>query len=81
MKIDEIMKRLTELCRLKHYSYATEKFYQGWIQSYSRALRVIPGGWSSEKKSRGVFDPNREAGSGDCHPESSVVRAGLPLRI
>ena len=29
MKIDEIMQRLTEVCQLMHYSYATEKCYQG----------------------------------------------------
>ena len=54
MTIDEGMQRSTDVCRLKHHSYAREKSYQGRIQSSSRALREIPGGWSSEEKA-GTF--------------------------
>lgn len=50
MKIDEIMQKLTDVCRLKQYSYATEKSYRGWIQSYSRMVLTLPPEWTSEEK-------------------------------
>ena len=33
-----------------HLSYATEKSYAGWAQSYIRALPKYPTAWPSEKK-------------------------------
>ena len=33
-----------------HLSYATEKSYSHWAQSYIRALSKYPKAWSSEKK-------------------------------
>ncbi len=50
MKIDEILQKLSDVCRRKHFSYATEKSYAIWIQSYSRALLAFPAGWTSEEK-------------------------------
>ncbi len=50
MKIDEIMRKLSDVCRLKRYSYATEKSYAGWLQSYSRMLLTLPPEWTSEEK-------------------------------
>ena len=53
----------------------------GLIPVVEQGVAGDPGRVVERGKSRDVFDPNHEAGSGDCHPESSVVRAGLPLRI
>ena len=54
MKIDEIMRKLSDGCRLKHLSYATEKSYAGWVQSYSKVLLTLPAEWTSEEKA-GAF--------------------------
>ena len=54
MKIDQILQKLSDVCRLKHYSHATEKSYAGWIQSYSKELLAMPGEWTSEEKA-GAF--------------------------
>ncbi len=50
MKIDEILHKTSDVCRLKRYSYATEKSYAGWIRSYSRELVTMPAAWTSEEK-------------------------------
>ena len=50
MKEAEVLSRLSDVCRRKHLSLATEKSYRGWLQSYIRALAGLPPGWSSEKK-------------------------------
>ena len=41
---------LTRRGRRMHVSYATEKSYAGWVQSYMRALATLPVAWTSEKK-------------------------------
>ena len=41
---------LTRRGRRMHLSYATEKSYAGWAQSYIRALPKYPTAWPSEKK-------------------------------
>ena len=50
MKAPEVLQILSEKCRLKHLSYATEKSYRSWAQSYIRALPKYPTAWPSEKK-------------------------------
>jgi len=50
MKAPEVLRNLSDVCRLKHLSYATEKSYAGWVQSYSRAVARMPKAWTSEKK-------------------------------
>ena len=41
---------LTRRVRRKHLSYAIEKSYRAWAQSYIRALPKYPTAWPSEKK-------------------------------
>ena len=41
---------LTRRVRRKHLSYAIEKSYRSWAQSYIRALPKYPTAWPSEKK-------------------------------
>ncbi|MCX6980706.1 MAG: hypothetical protein NTV08_08140 [Verrucomicrobia bacterium] len=50
MKAPEVLQILSEKCRVKHLSYATEKSYRSWAQSYIRALPKYPTAWPSEKK-------------------------------
>ncbi len=50
MKAPEVLEILSEKCRVKHLSYATEKSYRSWAQSYIRALPKYPTAWPSEKK-------------------------------
>lgn len=50
MKAAEVLKNLSDTCRLKHLSYATEKSYAGWAQSYIRALPKFQKSWTSERK-------------------------------
>jgi hypothetical protein len=50
MKAPEVLSLLSEKCRRKHLSYATEKSYAGWAQSYIRVLPKYPKVWASEKK-------------------------------
>jgi hypothetical protein len=50
MNTTEVIKKLSDFCRLKHLSYATEKSYSGWVQSYIRALGKMPAEWPSERR-------------------------------
>ena len=50
MKASEVLRILSDKCRRKHLSYATEKSYGHWAQSYSGAVARMPKGWTSEKK-------------------------------
>jgi integron integrase len=50
MKAPEVLQLLSDKCRRMHLSYATEKSYAGWAQSYIRALPKYPAAWTSEKK-------------------------------
>ncbi len=50
MKAPEVLQILSEKCRVKHLSYATEKSYRSWALSYIRALPKYPTAWPSEKK-------------------------------
>jgi integron integrase len=50
MKEAEVLSRLSDICRRKHLSLATEKSYAGWARSYIRGLTQIPGAWTSERK-------------------------------
>jgi integron integrase len=50
MKEAEILSRLSDVCRRKHLSLATEKSYAAWVRSYSRAVRAMPRKWTSEQK-------------------------------
>ena len=45
-----VLQKVSDVCRRKHLSYATEKSYLGWIQSYIGMLAELPAGWSSEEK-------------------------------
>lgn len=50
MKIEATLLKLSDICRRKHLSYATEKSYAGWIRSYSKEVLALPQDWTSEKK-------------------------------
>ncbi len=50
MKAPEVLQSLSDKCRRMHLSYATEKSYAGWAQSYIRVLPKYPKEWTSEKK-------------------------------
>ncbi len=50
MKAPEVLKKLSDVCRRKHLSYATEKSYAAWAQSYSGAVAKMPRAWTSERK-------------------------------
>ena len=50
MKTPEVLRLLSDKCRVKHLSYATEKSYRAWVLSYSRAVARMPKGWTSERK-------------------------------
>ena len=50
MKEAEVLSRLSDICRRKHLSLATEKSYLAWSRSYIRGLGGMPAGWSSERK-------------------------------
>ena len=50
MKAPDVLRILSDTCRRKHLSYATEKSYRTWALSYIRALAKFPKAWPSEKK-------------------------------
>lgn len=50
MKAADVLKSLSEVCRRKHLSYATERSYVGWARTYMTALAKFPKGWTSERK-------------------------------
>ena len=50
MKAPEVLRILSDKCRRMHLSYATEKSYSHWAQSYISALSKYPKAWTSERK-------------------------------
>ncbi len=50
MKSADVLQKLSDICRLKRRSYATEKSYCGWVRSYIKELATFPAGWTSEEK-------------------------------
>ncbi len=50
MKAPEVLQVLSDKCRRMHLSYATEKSYGLWAQSYSGAVAKMPGTWTSGRK-------------------------------
>jgi integron integrase len=62
MNTTEVIKKLSDFCRLKHLSYATEKSYSGWVQSYIRALGKMPAEWPSEQKAAAFLTQLARAG-------------------
>ena len=50
MKSTAVLQKLSDVCRLKHLSYATEKSYAGWVRSYMAQVAGMPAGWTSEQK-------------------------------
>ena len=50
MKKAEALEKLKDAIRLRHFSYATEKSYAHWLQSYMTAVRKFPANWPAEKK-------------------------------
>ena len=50
MKSAAVLQKLSDICRLRHLSYATEKSYAGWVRSYIQNLGEMPGEWTSEQK-------------------------------
>lgn len=50
MNTQEILSKLSDVCRRKHLSLATEKSYAGWAKSYIEELLRLPREWTSEKK-------------------------------
>ena len=68
MKAPEVLEILSEKCRVKHLSYATEKSYRSWAQSYIRALPKYPTAWPSEKKAEAFLTglAQRDVAGGDA---------------
>ncbi len=54
MKSDDALQKLSDICRLKHCIYATEKSYCGWVRSYRRVLMKSEGEWASGERAGGV---------------------------
>lgn len=52
MTIPQAMVEVRDPMRLRHFSYATEKAYCHWLQSYMEAVRMLPQEWDSEQKVR-----------------------------
>jgi site-specific recombinase XerD len=50
MKAPEVLKVLSDTCRRRHLSYATEKSYRSWALSYITAIGKLPKAWPSERK-------------------------------
>jgi len=50
MKSTAALQKLSDICRRKHFSYATEKSYAGWVRSYMESVSGMPGEWTSEQK-------------------------------
>ena len=50
MNSEAVLQKISDVCRRKHLSYATEKSYSGWVQSYIGMLSSLPAEWSSEEK-------------------------------
>jgi Phage integrase, N-terminal SAM-like domain len=45
-----VLKILSDACRRRHLSYATEKSYRSWALSYITAIGKLPKAWPSERK-------------------------------
>ena len=71
---------LTRRGRRMHLSYATEKSYAGWAQSYIRALPKYPTAWPSKKKGRGFPHRPCAAGCGGGDAESGAECHCLSLQ-
>jgi len=52
MTIPQAMVEVRDSIRLRHFSYAREKAYCHWLQSYMEAVRMLPQEWNSEQKVR-----------------------------
>ena len=50
MTIPQALEKMRDAVRLRHFSYATEKSYCQWLQSYMEAVRIFPKDWTSEQK-------------------------------
>jgi len=50
MTIPLALEKMRDAVRLRHFSYATEKVYCQWLQSYVEAVRIFPKDWTSEQK-------------------------------
>ena len=50
MKSAEVLQKLSDICRLNHLSYATERSYAGWVKSYMKQVAGMPAEWTSEQK-------------------------------
>ena len=50
MNAAKVLQKISDICRRRHLSYATEKSYSGWAQSYMKVLAVLPAGWTSAEK-------------------------------
>ena len=50
MTIPLALEKMRDAVRLRHFSYATEKVYCQWLQSYMEAVRIFPKDWTSEQK-------------------------------
>ena len=50
MNAANVLLKLSDICRRRHFSLATEKSYGSWARSYMRTLATLPAGWSSEEK-------------------------------
>ncbi len=50
MNAAKVLQKISDICRLRHLSYATEKSYSGWARSYITTLASLPAGLTSEEK-------------------------------
>jgi site-specific recombinase XerD len=97
MNAEAVLQKLSDGCRRMHLSYATEKSYRGWVQSYIALLSELPQGLSSEEKVSAFL--TREAKRGVAAATQSQAlnavvflygkvlgkplaeKAGLPVRV
>ena len=74
MKSSEVLQKLSDICRLKHLSYATEKSYAGWVRSYMQQVAGMPAGWTSEQKA-GEFLTGIAKSGGAAATQSQALNA------
>ena len=74
MKSSEVLQKLSDICRLKHLSYATEKSYAGWVRSYMQPVAGMPGDWTSEQKA-GEFLTGIAKSGGAAATQSQALNA------
>ena len=50
MKPDQVVQKLTEILRRKHFALNTEQSYCAWLKRYCNYIRALPSDLPSEQK-------------------------------